>query len=319
MLLDSLLVIGGLTLLVFGANWLVEGASSIANKLGISPLTIGLTVVALGTSMPELIVNILSSSSGNAELAIGNVIGSNTFNIFLILGIAALIKPINVQRKTTIIEIPFSLMAAIVLLILANDVFLNGDSKSILTLSDGLIFITFFIIFMFYNFLNAHNLNPNQDVVVKQRKMLLSGIMVFAGLILLFLGGKFVVMGAVAIATKLGVSQSLIGLTIVAVGTSLPELATTAVAAYKNNSDMAIGNVIGSNIFNIFFVLGISSVIKPLPFYSSSNIDILVTCLASILLFVFVLIGRGRQIDRKEGGLFVFLYLAYTIYLIANA
>jgi len=319
MLLDSLLIIGGLALLVFGANWLVDGASSIADKFGISPLTIGLTVVAFGTSMPELIVNVLSSASGNSELAIGNIIGSNTFNIFFILGVAALIKPIHVQSKTVRIEVPLSLLAALVLLVLANDVFLNGESKSILTLSDGLIFLSFFIVFMFYNFINARKPIDNQEITIKKYKMSISTIMVLGGLGLLFVGGKFVVDGAVSIATVLGVSQSLIGLTIVAAGTSLPELATTAVAAYKNNSDMAIGNVVGSNIFNIFFILGVSSVIKPLPFYASSNIDILVTCLASMLLFIFVLIGPGKQIDRKEGGLFIGLYIAYTIYLISNS
>ncbi len=319
MFLNSLFITVGFALLIFGAVWLVDGASSIADRFGISALTIGLTVVAFGTSAPELIVNILSSTSGNTELAIGNVIGSNTFNVFLILGIAALIRPIAVQGKTVKIEIPFSLLAAIVLLILANDIILNGDSKSVLTLSDGLIFLSFFVIFMFYNFISSHKNGAPDEVVIKKRALSISSLMVLGGLGCLFLGGKLVVDGAVAIATHLGVSQSLIGLTIVAAGTSLPELATTAVAAYKKNSDIAIGNVVGSNIFNIFLILGISSTIRPLPFYASSNIDILVTCLASILLFIFVLVGPGRQIDRKEGALFVLLYLAYTIYLINNA
>jgi cation:H+ antiporter len=319
MLLNVMLVIGGLALLIFGANWLVEGASSIAKKFGISPLTIGLTVVAFGTSMPELVVNLIASTSGSTELAIGNVVGSNTFNILLILGIAALIKPIAVQAKTVKIEVPFSLLAAVVLLIAANDALLDGDSRSILSRADGLILLCFFIIFMFYNFINARKPNHDDEVVIKRRSMTLSSLMVLGGLILLFLGGKFIVDGSVAIATALGVSQSLIGLTIVAAGTSLPELATSAVAAYKNNPDIAVGNAVGSNIFNIFFILGISSIINPLPFYASSNIDILVTCLASILLFVFVLVGPGKQIDRREGGLFVAIYLIYMTYLITHA
>lgn len=319
MIIDIILIALGLALLVLGASWLVDGASSIADRYGISPLTIGLTVVAFGTSMPELIVNIISSTTGNTELAIGNVVGSNTFNIFLILGVASLIRPIAVQAKTVRIEIPFSLLAAIVLLILANDVILNGDSRSILTLSDGLIFLSFFCIFMFYNFLNATNFNSGSDVEIRKRTMLISSLMVIGGLTLLFFGGKLVVNSAVSVATSLGVSQSLIGLTIVAAGTSLPELATSAIAAYKKNSDIAIGNVVGSNIFNIFFILGVSAVIKPLPFYSTSNIDILVTCLASILLFIISLSGPGRQIDRREGGLFVFIYLAYMVFLIVNA
>lgn len=319
MLLNVMLVIGGLALLIFGANWLVEGASSIAKKFGISPLTIGLTVVAFGTSMPELVVNLIASITGSTELAIGNVVGSNTFNIFMILGIAALIKPIAVQAKTVKIEVPFSLLAAVVLLIVANDAFLNGDSRSILSRADGLILLCFFIIFMFYNFINARKPNHDDEVVIKRRGITLSSLMVAGGLILLFLGGKFIVEGSVAIATALGVSQSLIGLTIVAAGTSLPELATSAVAAYKNNPDIAVGNAVGSNIFNIFLILGISSTINPLPFYASSNIDILVTCLASILLFVFVLVGPGKQIDRREGGLFVAIYLIYMTYLIMHA
>lgn len=319
MFLNILLVLGGFALLIFGANWLVEGASSIAKKFGISPLTIGLTVVAFGTSMPELVVNLIASTTGSTELAIGNVVGSNTFNIFMILGIAALIKPIAVQAKTVKIEVPFSLLAAVVLLIAANDAFLNGDSQSILSRVDGLILLCFFIVFMFYNFINARKPNHDDEVVIKRRSMTLASLMVVGGLILLFLGGKFIVDGSVAVATALGVSQSLIGLTIVAAGTSLPELATSAVAAYKNNPDIAVGNVVGSNIFNIFFILGMSSIIYPLPFYASSNIDILVTCLASILLFVFVLVGPGKQIDRREGGLFVAIYVIYMTYLIMHA
>jgi len=317
MLIDVLYLVLGLVALVFGATWLVDGASSLAKKAGISTLTIGLTVVAFGTSMPELVVNLLASASGSTELAIGNVVGSNTLNIFLIVGIAAIIKPVNVQRKSVLVEIPFSLLAAVVLFFMANDLLIDGASQSVISRSDGLVLFSFFAIFLYYNFLTAKSGGaPEEDITIKQIKPWLAVVMVFVGIFLLFIGGKFIVDGGSSLARTLGVSESLIGLTVVAIGTSLPELATSAMAAYRGNSDIAIGNVVGSNIFNIFFILGTSSLVRPLPFYSNSNVDILVTCLASILLFSFVLIGSGRRIDRREGVLFVSLYLIYTAYLI---
>ena len=319
MLLEILLLIVGLTVLILGANWLVDGASSVAAKLGISAFTIGLTVVAFGTSMPEFVVNIIASISGNSGLAIGNIVGSNTLNILLVVGIAALIRPVNVMSTTVRIEIPYSLLAAVVLLILANDGLLDGTNKSIISRSDGLILIAFLLIFLFYTFLSAKSDAYAPVSEVKVRKNYLSALMILGGVGGLYLGGKLIVDSAITIAQSLGVSDSLIGLTIVAIGTSLPELVTSGVAAYKGNSDIAIGNVLGSNIFNIFMVLGLSSLILPQELYPTANIDILVTCFASILLFIFALAGPGQKIDRREGGLFVIIYIGYLAYLIASA
>lgn len=319
MLVNILILIAGLTLLIVGANWLVDGASSIAAKLGISAFTIGLTVVAFGTSMPEFVVNIMASHSGNSGLAIGNIVGSNTFNILLVVGIAALIKPLNLHKSTIRIEVPFSLLAALVLFILANDMLIDGANQSVLSASDGLILLSFLSIFLFYTFVSSKS-TPSVTVdAVKVRKSYITILLLLGGIMGLYFGGKLIVDSSVSIAKSLGVSDALIGLTIVAIGTSLPELVTSVVAAYKGNSDIAIGNVLGSNILNVFLILGLSSVIRPLPFYPSANIDILVTCLASVLLFTFALAGSGRRIDRKEGALFVTIYISYIVYLVVNA
>jgi cation:H+ antiporter len=269
--------------------------------------------------MPELVVNIMASISGNSGLAVGNIVGSNTINIFVVIGIAAFIKPINVQSTTVRIEIPFSLLAAIILLVLVNDKLIDGAAESFLSRSDGLILLLFLTIFLYYTFLSAKSdkFAPVSDV--KIRKGYLSVLMITGGIVGLYFGGKLIVDSATTIAQSFGISDSLIGLTVIAIGTSLPELVTSAVAAYKGNSDIAIGNVLGSNIFNIFMVLGLSSTIRPLPLYAGSNVDIMVTCLASLLLFTFALAGPGQKIDRKEGALFVSIYIAYIIYLIAFA
>lgn len=319
MIIEIPLLIFGLTVLILGAHWLVEGSSSVAARLGISAFTIGLTVVAFGTSMPELVVNILASFSGNSGLAIGNIVGSNTINILLIVGISALIKPVNIKSTTVKIEIPISLLAAIILLVLANDALLDRADESFISRSDGITLLLFFSIFLYYTFLSAKSdvSAPVSDVSV--RKWYISTLMVLGGVGGLYLGGKLIVDSATTIARALGVSDSLIGLTVVAIGTSLPELVTSVVAAYKGNSDIAIGNILGSNIFNIFMVLGFSSLILPIPLYSGFNVDILVTCFASILLFTFALAGPGQKIDRKEGAIFVTIYLAYMAYLIVFA
>lgn len=319
MILEFLLLVVGLTILIIGAHWLVEGASSIAAKLGISAFTIGLTVVAFGTSMPEFVVNVMASFSGNSGLAMGNIVGSNTANILIVLGVAALIRPINVKSTTVRIEIPFSLMAAIILLVLTNDVIVDGAKDSILTRTDGLTLFTFLIIFLYYTYLSAKADKKAPSTEVHIRKWYISTLMIIGGIGGLYLGGKWIVESATTIARSMGVSDSLIGLTVVAIGTSLPELVTSAVAAYKGNSDIAIGNVLGSNIFNIFMVLGLSSIILPIPLYPGLNVDILVTCLGSILLFIFAQVGKGSRITRAEGALFVSIYVSYTIYLVVSA
>lgn len=312
-----ILFIGGFLLLFQGANLLVDSALSIARRLKVSDLVIGLTIVAFGTSVPELLVNIIASIKGNTDIAIGNVIGSNIANILLILGISSLVCPLTVKKGTVWKEIPFGLLAAVLIGVMVNDRLIDNDSSSTLTKIDGLIFLSFFIIFIYYLSSIAHRIEVIEEgVQEKQFGLAKSFLSIIIGLVFLVLGGKWVVEGAVYLALRLGVSQSLIGLTIVAVGTSLPELATSVVAAFKKNSEIAIGNIVGSNIFNIFFILGISSVIRPLPLQPYINTDILILIFANVLLFIYMFTGRRHTLDRIEGFIFVIMYIYYVSFLV---
>ncbi len=316
MFMNGLWLVIGFLLLIKGADFLVNGSTSLARRMHVSDLVIGLTIVAFGTSTPEMLVNLFASFQGNTDIAIGNIIGSNIFNILLILGVSSLIFPLAVTKGTVWKEIPFSLLAAVLVGALANDVLFDKMEHSALSRIDGFVLIAFFIIFMYYITSIAKEGGNQVLEGEKQKSLLLSVIMIIGGLACLVLGGKLVVSGAVDIASSLGVSQSLIGLTIVAAGTSMPELATSAVAAYRKNSDIAVGNIVGSNIFNIFFILGISGLIRPLPMGAGSNMDILVLIGTSLLLFFFMFTGRKRLLDRWEGVVFILLYIGYTVYLI---
>lgn len=316
MLMYILFVIGFI-ILIKGADLLVEGASSIAARFNIPSLVIGLTIVAFGTSAPELFVNLIASFNGNTDIAIGNVLGSNIANVLLILGVAAIIYPLSVQSSTVWKEIPFSLLAAVALWVLANDVMLDGDAGSFIGRTDGIILLLFFSIFMVYVFEISFRHKPaEEEIAVGRLSITKSVVFIVAGLAGLVFGGKWIVEGAIHIANLLGVSESLIGLTVVAVGTSLPELATSAVAAYRKNVDIAVGNVVGSNIFNIFLVLGTSATIKPLPFKPASNFDMFVVMFSSALLFAFLFVGKRHRIERWQGIMFLVFYVAYTAYLI---
>lgn len=317
-MLTYLLFIVGFIILIKGADLLVDGSASIAKKLNIPAIVIGLTIVAFGTSAPEMVVNIFASATGNTDIAIGNILGSNIANIFLILGISAIIFPLTVRKQTIWKEIPLSLLAALVVGFLANDMLIDGESYSALTRIDGLILISFFIIFVSYIVSITREGFFEPKTKIEELKTGLSFLYVLLGLVGLTLGGKWIVEGAVQIATVLGVSQSLIGLTIIAVGTSLPELATSAVAAWKKNADIAVGNVVGSNIFNLFWVLGISAIIRPLPFNMASNIDIGMVILASLALFIFMFVGKERFLERWQGVFFVVAYIAYIAFLIVK-
>jgi cation:H+ antiporter len=314
--MSYLLITGGLLLLIFGSNWLVDGASSLARKLNISDIVIGLTVVAFGTSSPELVVNLIASFNGNTDIAIGNILGSNIFNILAILGITALFLPVAVKNNTVWKEIPFSILAIVIVAFMANDIMIDGQTKNMISRVDGMVLLGFFSIFLAYTFVLAKQTGPLMEVEKVKMSVPKSGLYVITGLVGLFFGGRFLVMGAVDIARTLGMTESVIGLTVVAAGTSLPELATSITAALKKNSDIAIGNVVGSNIFNVFFILGTSAVIRPLPFSMSSNFDIITVLVASLLMFLFVFIGKGRKIDRLEGTFFLILYVAYAVYLV---
>jgi len=316
-MLSYILLLIGFVFLIKGADFLVDGASSIARRFNISDLTIGLTVVAFGTSAPELFVNIVAGVKGTTDIAIGNVLGSNIANVFLILGISAIIYPLAVSKGTVWKEIPFSLLAAVVLAFLANDQLIDKQNHSVLLRSDGLILLSFFVIFLYYSINIAFEIKGLYNhAPVKAHGTTKSIGLVIVGLAGLIIGGEWIVSGAVHMALKLGLSQSTVGLTVVAVGTSLPELATSAVAAYRKNTDIAIGNVVGSNIFNIFFILGISAIIHPLPFSIANNIDIGMVILASLLLFIFMFTGKKRSLDRWEGIVSICIYVIYIIFLI---
>ena len=316
-MITYILFVIGFVLLIKGADLLVDGASSIAKKRNISDLVIGLTIVAFGTSAPELFVNISASLEGNSEIAIGNILGSNIANIFLILGVSAMVSKLSVQSSTVWKEIPFSLLAVIVVGFMANDVLIDGQAQSFLSRIDGFILICFFAIFMYYIVEISKKSKTQNDDSIKTMSTLKSILYISLGFAGLVFGGQWIVDGAIVIATGLGVSQSLIGLTVVAIGTSLPEMATSVVAAYKGKSDIAIGNVVGSNIFNIFWILGLSASIKPLPFIMSSNIDIVMASLASLFLFLFLFIGEKRKLQKWQGAMFILIYILYLSYLVA--
>lgn len=327
MFLEMILILVGFFLLIKGADWLVDGASSLAKRMKVSDLVIGLTVVAFGTSAPELAVSAISSWSGNADIAIANVVGSNTANILLILGVAAVITPLTVTKGTVWKEIPLSLLAVFLLGIMSADTIIDGSSFSALTRIDGLALLCFFIIFIYYTFGLAKSASCDQVLdssgeATKDNsngqlaKLFHSLLLVIVGLVGVVLGGKLVVDNAVIIAELMGISASLIGLTIVAIGTSLPELVTSVVAALKKNADIAVGNVVGSNIFNVFFILGISSVINPLSVSRGGLVDIAVSIFASLLLFIFMFVGRRRILQRWQGVMLVSSYFIYLVFLI---
>lgn len=308
------LIIIGFLLLIKGADWMVTGASTLAKKNNISDLAIGLTIVAFGTSAPELVVNSIASMDNQSDIVLGNVIGSNNFNLFMILGIVGLIAPIAVQSTTVWKEIPISLAAALVLIVLANESIVQ--SGQVLSRYDGLLLFLLFLVFLLYVFrqLKADEVQP--AIAEKELSNLKIWSYILVGLAGLVIGGKLVVDNAIEIATDFGVSKKIIGLTIVAAGTSLPELVTSVVAAFKKNSDIAIGNVIGSNIFNIFFILSISTVISPIDYNVAFNMDIYLLIGGTIFLFVAMFTGQKKKLDRWEAGILLLLFVAYTIYLI---
>lgn len=320
MILNILLLIGGLVLILLGANGLTDGASSVAKKWGVSDLVIGLTIVSFGTSAPELVISSVSAINGSAELAIGNVVGSNIFNILMIIGCVALVMPIKVEKSIMSNEIPLVILSALAMLFCANDIILNGSTTNLISLADGLILLLFFAIFMRYTFSIATKGDSNDSTEkVKTMSGLKATLYILGGLAGLIFGGQFFVDGASGIAKSMGVSESVIGLTIVAMGTSLPELATSVTAAFKKNPGIAIGNVIGSSIFNSFFILGCASTIAPLPMGGINNIDMLTMVGASVLFFIVGWLFKKRTITRIEGALMVACYIAYTTYLVMQA
>jgi cation:H+ antiporter len=315
-MIDALLLVAGLALLLKGADFLVAGASEIAERLGISQLVIGLTVVAFGTSMPEVVVTLLSGIQGHPDLAIGNILGSNIANILLVLGIAALIRPLPVNDSTVVSEIPFSLTAALLVGFLANASLFSGQADLTISHTDGAILLFFFFLFGIYIYnITRGSVSPTVKKG-SEKSMLMPLLKLAAGIAALWLGGHWVVESAIQIAQAMGISDSLIGLTVVAIGTSLPELMASAVAAYRNQPDIAVGNVVGSNIFNLLWVLGIASLATELPFEVVSNTDLVMVIVASTLLLLALVSSRATCVLRVHGAIFVATYGAYLYYLI---
>jgi len=318
---NIVLIAIGFVFLIKGADLLVNGGSSLAKRFNVSDIAIGLTVVAMGTSAPELVVSIISGIQGKNEMVYGNIIGSNIFNLFMILGISSVIYPLTVQRNALWKEIPYSLFITIMFFIFVNDVMFFESEANTLGMADSIALIALFGVFLIYIFMNLKR-HPEEvdgeEIVVfgtlKTSAMILFGI---GGLVL---GGKMIVDSAVTLATTWGMSEKLIGLTILAAGTSLPELATSAVAAFQKKSDLAVGNIIGSNIFNILFVIGLSSLISgPMPFDTKMNIDIYFMMGGTVLLFVFMFTLSKYKLDRAEGFVYILFYLAYSYFIFTRA
>jgi len=316
MVLYFALLIVGFFVLIKGADWLVDGASALAKKYKISDLAIGLTIVAFGTSAPELVVNSVASFKGHQDIVFGNIIGSNNFNLFIILGISGLITPLLVQKSTVKFEIPISLFAAVVLYIMTNDIIMG--SGNILSRFEGILLLILFGGFLYYVYSQLKTSPEDSDQEFKEMKGTKITILIVAGLAGLVAGGRLVVDNAIHIAHTLGVSEKIIGLTIVAAGTSLPELATSAVAAVKKKADIAVGNIIGSNIFNIFLILGVSSIIRPIKYTLSFNTDIAILVIGTLFLLFAMFTGVRKRLDRWQAAILLISYIAYTVYLVTK-
>ncbi len=319
-MLNILLLIVGLVLILGGANYMTDGAAAVARRFGLSDLVVGLTIVAFGTSAPELTISLLSAINGNTGMAIGNVVGSNIFNILVIVGVVAIARPIKIEKSIMTNEIPLVILSSVALLAI------GFSQPPVITRVEGILLLLFFAIFMRYVFSQASSGKDTEKeksevdtTPIKQMPVWKSIIFIAGGLAALVYGGDLFVDKASAIASSLGVSDAIIGLTIVAAGTSLPELATSLTAAIKGNSGIAVGNVIGSNIFNIFLVLGCSATIHPLPFAGITMLDLVVLTLASVLFWVFGWFFGHKTITRTEGVILAAGYIGYITYLVMQA
>lgn len=322
MLVDILLFFLGIVLIIAGANYLTEGASTLARRMGLSPLVVGLTIVAFGTSAPELIVSLMSAIKGNADIAMGNVIGSNIFNILAIGGVTSVVAPITITKSTIRREIPLMLLSFLVLFFLSYDTIFAGTAgttENILSRGEGLTLLGFFLIFLTYTFAIAKDApdDPHADhTPIRTYPLWLLILFIVGGLVALVYGGDLFVSSASSIARTFGMSESFIGLTIVAAGTSLPELATSVAAALKKQPEIAVGNIVGSNIFNIFLILGVSSTITPIRIGGVTALDFLVMIAAGLMLCSFAVLFGQRIIKRGEGAILALGFIAYTVYLI---
>jgi len=320
-MIEYLLFAVGFALILNGADVLVDGSSMLAKKIGIPDLVVGLTLVAFGTSMPEFVINLFANHQGSTQIAIGNIIGANILDILVVLGVSTLIYPLAVSKDTGLKEILLSLLSALLLGILVNDQLINSHETPMLDRSDGMILLFSFIIFLLVvvgiaKVEHHHRCGVSSEIESGFLKIFL---MVLVGFIFLSIGARWVVNGAVYMATALGVSQSLIALTIVSLGTTMPEMTASTVAAFKKRPGIAVGNVIGSTIFNTFFILGVSSLLNPIPYNTVNNFDIGMLILANIILIAAVFLGnRGFKLERWEGVAFILAYLIYLAFLIVR-
>jgi cation:H+ antiporter len=316
MFISIILIFIGFVLLIKGADFLVDGASNIAKKFHIPEIIIGLTIVSIGTSMPELVVSVTSALDGHSDIAIGNVIGSNLSNLLLILGLCAVIKPLEFKRETRLIETPMTIVATVMFFIMCN-------TGTIVSRPEGSILLICFVLFVIYNIIMAKKgeaFDAEEGIEEKRIVEIIpswkSLLYIVIGIIGLKVGGDLVVDNAVNIATILGISETLISLTIVAISTSLPELVTSVTATRKGETDMAIGNILGSQLFNIILIIGTSAVVCPINYDISYNASLLLLLVASVMLAVFPYMGRKNHLGRKQGALYVTMYICYMFSLI---
>lgn len=314
--MTALIIVFGFIFLLLGAEGLVDGASGLAKRFGISNLVIGMTVVAFGTSMPEFVVNMLSVAEGQTDLALTNIVGSNIINIFVILGLTALVYPIASARSARVFDIPMNILAGIVVLV-AVLVTLPFESVPGMSRLSGVILLLIFGIFMYHSVKTA-KADTSPQPSPKERGLLVNIVYIVLGLAGLIVGGEMIVRGSVRVATELGVSDAIIGLTIVALGTSLPELATSVIAATKHNCDLALGNIVGSVSFNVFFILGTSALLRPLPAYEGIILDGIMATLGAVLVWLGVISNRQHQLKRWHGALLLTVYAAYLTYRLMN-
>lgn len=318
MALQILILVGGLALILFGANWLVDGSSSIAKKFGLSEFVIGLTIVGIGTSTPEMVVSFMSAFQGKADMAIGNIVGSNIFNVLMILGVTALISPLAITKTNLRRDIPLNILVTVLLIVLGMNFTIFGKGNDQLCRIDGLILLAIFAWYLWKSFKSDNGDTQEEGEGIKTYKTWTSVILIIAGLAGLIIGGRLFVDSATQLAKMFGVSDKFIAITIMAAGTSMPELATCAVAALKGRGQLALGNVLGSNISNILLILGGAAVISPLSFGSMTYVDLGVVLVAAVLIFLSAYCFKKKELDRIEASIFIILEICYMWYLITH-
>ena len=318
MVLQILILVAGLVLILFGANWLVDGSSSIAKRFGISEFVIGLTIVGIGTSTPEMVVSFLSSFQGKADMAIGNIIGSNIFNTMMILGVTALIAPLTITKSNLKKDIPLNIIVTLLLIMLGMNFTLIGKGSDQLCRLDGAILLAVFAWYLWSSFRSDNDSSDEDGDGIKEYKTGMSVFLIIAGLAGLIVGGRLFVNSATELAKMFGVSDKFIAITVMAAGTSMPELATCVVAALKGRGQLALGNILGSNISNILLILGGAALINPLSFKGMTRVDLGAVLISAVFILLSAYLFKKKQLDRVEGAILLLMEAGYMWYLIAN-